>query len=314
MKIVAVEPLGISVKDFETLTAEFAGQGHELRYYMDRHEDPETLISRMQDADIVVISNIPLRENVLSRCDRLKLLSVGFTGLDHIDLGYCAKHNIQVVNAAGYSTTAVSELAVALMLDLLRHITALDGTIRQGQGRGTFLGRELRGKTVGLVGTGAIGTATARLLVAFGCRVLAYNRTCHLDAEALGVTYVNLPTLMRHSDIVSLHVPMTPETHHLIGADSIALMKPTALLVNTARGNIVDIAALAQALKEERIGGAALDVYEQEPPLPSSHPLLQAPNCICVPHIGYATREAFDIRAGIVFSTVRKYLGMQNAK
>lgn len=312
MKIVAVESLGISVENFETLKNEFAEQGHEFKYYMDRREDPATLINRMQEADIVVVSNIPLHEEVLSKCGNLELLSVGFTGLDHIDLDYCKKHNIQVVNAAGYSTTAVSELTIALMLDLLRHITSLDGTIRQGQGRGTFLGHELRGKTVGLVGTGAIGTATARLLVAFGCRVLAFNRTCHLDAEALGVTYVDLPTLMRHSDIVSLHVPLTPETHHLISANMLALMKPTALLVNTARGNVVDITALTQTLKEGRIAGAAVDVYEQEPPLPSSHPLLQAPNCICVPHIGFATHEAFNIRAGIVFSTVKKHLGMQN--
>lgn len=310
MKIIAVEPLGISESRFEVLKNEFSAHGHEFEYFMDRREDVATLTQRMYDADIVVISNISLREEVLSQCKNLKLLSVGFTGLDHIDMDYCKRHGIQVVGAAGYSTTAVSELAVALMLDLLRHVTFLNGTIRQGQGRGTFLGRELRNKTIGLVGTGAIGTATARLLAAFGCRLLGYNRTCHLDAEALGVTYVNLPTVMRHSDIVSLHVPMTPETHHLVSAEMLSLMKPTALLVNTARGNVVDIPALAQALKEGRIAGAAVDVYEQEPPLPSTHPLLQIPNCICVPHIGFATHEAFDIRADIVFNTVREYLNM----
>ena len=125
----------------------------------------------------------------------------------------------------------------------------------------------------------------------------------------MGIPYVDLDTLLRQSDIVTLHVPLNNETRHLISRQRLALMKPTALLVNTARGNVVDIEALAEALRNGAIAGAGIDVYETEPPLPTSHPLLNAPNCICLPHIGYASREAFDIRADIVFDHVFQFLG-----
>ena len=308
MKITCVEPLGISLEHFEELKKEFATKGHVFNYYMDRKEDPATLAERMRDADVVVISNIKLPSTVLQQCPKLKYLSVAFTGLDHIDLAYCKEHQITVQNAAGYSTTAVSELAVGLMLDLLRQVTHFDGTIRHGEGRGMYLGRELKGKTVGVVGTGAIGTAVIRLLNAFGSKVLAYNRSEHEEVKALGASYVNLEHLLKESDIVTLHVPLNGETNHLIGAEQLKLMKPTVLLINTARGNVCDIDAIAAALKEGTIQGAGFDVYETEPPLASNHPLLNAPNCVCVPHIGYASREAFDIRADIVFDHVRKYL------
>lgn len=308
MRIVCVEPLGISQEHFEELKKEMASKGHVFEYYMDRNEDTEILALRMGEADIAVISNIPLPAAVLSRCPSLQYLSVAFTGLDHIDMDFCREHHITVQNAAGYSTTAVSELAVGLMLDVLRRITSLDAATRQGQGRGAFLGCELRGKTVGVVGTGAIGTATIRLLLAFGCKVIAYNRSRHAEVEAMSVEYTDLDALMQQSDIVTLHVPLNAETHHLISRERIAMMKPTAILVNTARGNVVDIPALAEALSSHSIAGAGIDVYEKEPPLASDHPLLTAPNCICVPHIGYASREAFDIRADIVFDHVRQYL------
>lgn len=314
MNIVCVEPLGISEGSFQNLKAEFASQGHQFTFFTDRREDEATLVERMHEADVAVISNIKLPAAVLSQCPHLQYLSVAFTGLDHIDLAYCNAHDITVQNAAGYSTVAVSELAVGLMLDVLRRITELDGTLRQGGSRGAFLGRELHGKTVGVVGTGAIGTATLRLLLAFGCRVMAYNRSEHAEVKALNIEYTDLDTLMRESDIVTLHVPLTQETHHLISRERIALMKPNAILINTARGNVVDIDALADALAQGRIAGAGIDVYEQEPPLPASHPLLGAPNCICVPHIGYATREAFDIRADIVFDHVRNFLQGQHTK
>lgn len=308
MKIVVVEPLGISQQHFEELKSEFTQKGHTFEYYMDRKEDETTLANRMHDANVAVISNIRLSANVLSQCANLKMLSVAFTGLDHIDLNYTQQHNITVKNAAGYSTTAVSELAIGLMIDLMRKITHLDGAIRQGQGRGMFLGRELRGKTVGVVGTGAIGTATIRLLKAFGCNVLAWNRSEHDDVKELGATYCTLEELLRQSDIVTLHVPLTSETKHLIGAKELSLMKPTALLINTARGNVADINAVAQALNDGRIAGAGFDVYENEPPLATDHPLLHATNAICVPHIGFATREAFDIRADIVMDNVRTFV------
>lgn len=310
MKITCVEPLGISQEQFEKLKREFATHGHSFDYYMDRKEDAATLATRMHEAEVAIISNIKLPTSVLEQCPRLQYLSVAFTGLDHIDLAYCKAHNIIVQNAAGYSTTAVSELAIGLMLDLLRQVTYFDGAIRRGEGRGMYLGRELKGKTVGVVGTGAIGTAVIRLLKAFGCKVLAYNRSEHPDVKELGASYVSLEHLLKDSDIVTLHVPLTSETQHLIGANELKIMKPSALLINTARGNVCNIEAVAEALRKCVILGAGFDVYENEPPLPNNHPLLNAPNCICVPHIGYASREAFDIRANIVFDHVRQYLGL----
>ncbi len=308
MKIVCAEPLGISEAQFQTLQREFTAEGHTFEYFMTRTEEPDRLLQRIGDADAVILSNIPLRDTLLSQCPQLKMISVAFVGLDHIDLAYCQAHGITVRNAAGYSTTAVSELSVGLMLDVLRRITELDGTLRRGGDKGAFLGRELRGKTVGVVGTGAIGIATIRLLQAFGCRIVAYSRSQRDEVIGLGVQYVSLPQLMQQSDIVTLHVPLTADTHHLIDRELLSLMKPTAILINTARGNVVDLEALAEALHDNRLAGAGVDVYEQEPPLPQSHPLLSAPHCVCVPHVGFATREAFDIRADIVFDNIRTFI------
>ena len=275
---------------------------------MDRREDEASLVERMHEADIAVISNIKLPATVLSQCPNLKYLSVAFTGLDHIDLTYCKEHGITVQNAAGYSTTAVSELAVGMMLDLLRGVTTMDGVIREGKGRGTFLGRELRGKAVGVVGTGAIGTATIRLLLAFGAKVVAYSRTRRPEVEALGVEYMPLCPLLQQSDIVTLHTPLTAETRGLIGKKEIESMKPTALLINTARGPVCDIQAVAEALNNGRIAGAAFDVFEQEPPLSLDHPMLKAKNCLLTPHVAFATEESFAARADIVFGHVDDYL------
>ena len=308
MNIVCVESLGISQSRFEELKSHYASMGHEFSYYMDRREDEDTLADRMRNADVVVISNIKLSASVLAQCPKLRYLSVAFTGLDHIDLEYCKAHDIKVQNAAGYSTTAVSELAVGMMLDLLRNIVTLNEAMHQGGSRGTFLGRELRGKTVGIVGTGAIGTATARLLLAFGANVIAWSRTRRPEVEAMGVQYMELDELLKQCDIVSLHVPLCEATRGLIGERELALMKPTALLVNTARGPVCDIAAVGKALVESRIAGAAFDVFEQEPPLPINHLLLSTNRCLVTPHVAFATEESFAARADIVFGHVDDYL------
>ncbi len=308
MNIVCVESLGIGRDRLESLKAHYAAMGHTFTYYLDRKEDEATLAERMREADIVAISNIRLTASVLEQCPNLKYLSVAFTGLDHIDLEYCNAHGIRVQNAAGYSTTAVSELAVGMMLDLLRNILTLSELTHRGGSRGTFLGRELRGKTVGIVGTGAIGIATTRLLLAFGAKVIAWSRTERTEVKALGVEYLPLEALLQQSDIVSLHVPLCDETRGLIGEKELAQMKPTALLVNTARGPVCDIAAVGRALVENRIAGAAFDVFEHEPPLPLDHLLLSTNRCLVTPHIAFATEESFAARADIVFSHVDEFL------
>lgn len=304
MKIVAVEPIGISEQRAAEIAADLAKKGHDFVCYRDRKEDASTLIDRMKDAEVVIVSNIPVRANVLEQCPCLKMLDVAFTGLDHIDLDYCQAHGITVKNASGYATEGVAELAIGLMLDLYRRITVLDADTRKGGTRNNFLGKELRGKRVGIVGTGAIGIQTAKLLQAFGCDVVAWSRTQKADVQAMGIAYLPLEELMSTSDIISLHVPLTADTHHLISKEMLALCKPTAILINTARGNVVDIDALACLLKEGKLAGAGIDVFEKEPPLALDHPLFDAPNCIVVPHVGYATREAFDDRIDIILNNL----------
>lgn len=304
MKVVAVEPIGISESRALALTQEFAKQGYEFFCYRDRKEDAATLIERMKDAEIVIVSNIKIGADVLSQCPKLQFLDVAFTGLDHIDLEYCKAHNIKVMNASGYATEGVAELAIGLMIDVYRHITVLDADTRKGGTRNNFLGNELRGKRVGIVGTGAIGIRTALLLQHFGCEVVAWSRSEKQEILDHNIHYLSLEELMSTCDIISLHVPLTAETHHLISKELIAQCKPTAVIINTARGNVIDIDALAEALKNGTLAGAGIDVFEKEPPLAETHPLIDAPNCILVPHVGYATREAFDDRIDIVVNNI----------
>lgn len=308
MKIVSVEPIGISIEKSEQIRKEFLELGHDFYCYMDRREDEETLKERMHDADVVVISNIKLSSEVLKSSHKLKMLSVAFTGLDHIDLNYCKEHNIKVVNASGYATVGVAELAIGLIIDVYRHITLLDQDTRNGKTRNNFLGRQLRGKTVGIIGTGAIGLETAILLKAMGCNIIAWNRTEKDEVKKHNIKYVGLQDLMKQSDIISLHVPLNKETYHLINKDLLSLCKKDAILINTARGNVVDMEALAESLREGLLAGAGIDVFETEPPLAKNHPLINAPNCILTPHIAYATREAFDIRIEIVINNIKSWL------
>ncbi|HNX21724.1 MAG TPA: NAD(P)-dependent oxidoreductase [Bacteroidales bacterium] len=310
MKIVAVEPLGINPSTQKTLIQEWAQLGHVLKIYNQRTEDPTQLIERIDDADILLVSNIPIQEPILSQCPNLKLISVAFTGLDHIDLNYCKSKGIVVKNCAGYATTAVAELAIGLMLDVYRQITILDQKTRNEGTRNNYLGKQLKGKTLGIVGTGAIGLETAKLALAFGCKVIAWSRSERQEAIYLGIPYVTLPELMSQSDIISLHTPLNNETFHLINRDLLKLCKKTAVLINTARGNVVDINAVADALNTGTLAGAAFDVFEQEPPIPQNHPLITSPNCVLVPHIAYATEESFEERVNMVFQNVKSLLNI----
>ncbi|MDR0603041.1 MAG: hydroxyacid dehydrogenase [Bacteroidales bacterium] len=305
MKIVAVEPLNLSIEKVEEIQTRFKYLGHNFVYYADRKEDNHSLVTRMKDADIVIVSNIVLHADVLLQCPRLKMLSVAFTGLDHIDLNYCHQHHIHVVNAAGYATIAVCELTIGLILDVYRHITSLDAQIRKQGTRNCFLGRQLHGKTVGIIGMGAIGTQVAITLQQLGCNIIACNR----NKNVLSIPHVSLENLLASSDIVTLHLPLTPETFHLIDREKLSLLKKDAILINTARGNIVDMDALAEALINKKLAGAGIDVFEQEPPLSEDHPLLHSPNCVLVPHIGYATEEAFEKRIKIVINNIFHWLG-----
>lgn len=308
MKIVAVEPIGISRQRAEELVERYAAKGCDFVVYPDRKEDEQTLVERMKDADVVIVSNIRLSREVLEQCPKLKFLNVAFTGLDHIDQDYCREKGIVIRNASGYATQAVAELAVGLMLDVYRKITLFDASTRNLQGRNNILGRELHGKTVGLVGTGAIGLRTAAILKAFGCRLLAYSRTERQEALDMGIEYTTLEDLMQRSDIISLHTPLTAQTKGLISREMLELCKPSAIIINTARGAVIDNKALAEMLNKDCIAGAGIDVYEYEPPLQSNHPLLSAKNAVLLPHVAFATEESFSIRVDIILRNLDEYL------
>ncbi|MDV0443662.1 2-hydroxyacid dehydrogenase [Methanorbis rubei] len=308
MNISLLEPIGVSKHIIDELAGDLIAQGHRFTYYDTKTVDAGELAKRSQDQDIVIIANNPYPAEVIHTAERLKMIDVSFTGIDHVDTTTCKSRGITVCNAANYSNETVAELVIGLTIAVLRKIPTGDIATRVGKTSLGLTGREIAGRTVGIIGTGRIGTVTARLFAAFGARVIAYSRTKSAEAERLGVTYVTLEELMKESDIISLHVPSTAETKHLINAERISLMKTDAILINCARGAIVDNAALAEALRLGKIAGAGIDVFDMEPPLPEKYPLLDAPNTILTPHIAFASEESMKRRAEIVFENIRAYL------
>jgi D-3-phosphoglycerate dehydrogenase len=308
MKIVMLEPLAVDEKIINDLTKDLKEQGHEFVAYDDRVEDDDVIIERASDADIVIITNLPLSKKVIKACSNLKLISVAFTGIDHIDLEACKEEEVTICNAPGYSTHSVAELAIGLMITTMRNLVSCDVATREGKTREGLIGSELYGKKLGIIGTGSIGLRVAEIGKAFGCELIGYNRSEKEKAKELGITYVDLDTLMKESDIVSLHLPHTKETEGVIDEEKINLMKESSIFINVARGPIVDSDALAGALKEGKIAGAGIDVFEMEPPIPKDHPLLNTPNTVVTPHVAFATPEAFYRRANTVFDNIEAWL------
>lgn len=307
MKIVVLESLGLPEEEVRNIAKPITDKGHELIIYEDKTDDYEVLKNRVKEAEILVIANMPLKEEVISAAKNLEMISVAFTGVDHVDLDICKEKGIKVSNAAGYSTSSVAELAYGLIISLSRNIVPLDKETREGNTMAGYSQFDISGKNLGVVGTGEIGSKVAEIGLAFGCNVFAYNRSEKDELKKLGVKYLTLDELLEESDIVSIHLPNTKETQGLISEEKINLMKPTALLINTARGPIVDNNALAKALKEGKIAGAGIDVFDMEPPLPKDYPLLKAPNTVLTPHIGFATKEAMVRRAHITFENIIKW-------
>ena len=308
MKIVVMEPLGVALEKIEALAAGLKAAGHEFIYYTTKETQQDKLLARVQDADIIMLANQPLSAEIINACPNLKMLSVAFTGVDHVALDACRAHSIMVCNAAGYSTNAVAELTFGLAISVIRNIVPCDARCRKAGTKDGLVGFELFGKTFGVVGTGAIGTRVARIAAAFGCKVLAYSRTEKQELVAAGVHYVSLDELLTQSDFISLHVPLTDATRGLINAEAIGKMKQSAVLLNTARGPVVDSEALAAALNAGRLAGAGIDVFEGEPPIAENHPLCSAKNTVLTPHVAFASREALEARADIVFANIEKWL------
>lgn len=305
MKLVIIEPLGVDQDKLLSMAQAVLPQDIEITYYDTRVSDTDTLINRGRDADTIAVSNLPLNADVINGCTNLKMLAVAFTGVDHIAMDACRQKGITVCNCAGYSTAAVADLVFGMVVALYRNLIPCNEAVRREGTKEGLIGFELEGKTFGIIGTGAIGLRVASIAQAFGCRVLAYSRT---KKDVPGITYTDLETLLKSSDIVSLHTPLTPETRGLIGEKELSSMKPSAILINTARGPVVDSAALADALNCGKIAGAGVDVFEMEPPVPADHPLLNAKNLIATPHVAFATREALVKRAAIVFDNIDRWI------
>ncbi len=306
MKVVIIEPLG--VKDeflLDTVNSKLEGAA-ETEYFNTRTTDTDELIKRGKDADVIVVSNLPLSEKVLEGCKNLKLISVAFTGVDHIAMDYCRKNGIMVCNCSGYSNHAVSELVFGSLLCLMRNIIKCDERAREEGTKDGLIGNELYGKTFGVIGAGAIGSQVALVANAFGCRVWVTKHNKDINLPFAEIKTID--EIMAESDIISLHTPLNESTKGLIGEKEIALMKKNAILVNMARGPVVDSVALANALNEEKIAGAVIDVFETEPPVSKEHVLVNAKNTVLTPHIAFATKEALELRAEMVFDNVVQFI------
>lgn len=250
-----------------------------------------------------------------------RLVLLRATGFNNVDLAAAHRLGLTVMRVSHYSPEAVAEFAVGLLLTLNRRIHRAYNRVREGNFLlDNLLGMDLHGKTVGIIGTGQIGRAFARIMAGFGCRLLAHDPVADPECAALGVRYTDLTTLLQSADVVSLHTPLTPETHHLIDADTLALMKPGALLINTSRGALIDTAALIDALKRHHIGAVALDVYEEESHLFFQNlsdqiitddvfaRLLSFPNVLVTGHQAFFTQEALTAIAETTIGNIGDFL------
>lgn len=248
----------------------------------------------LKDVDGVVAGDAKITRRAIEGAERLKAIGRFGVGVDSVDLKACTERGVVVFNVPGLNAQSVAEHAVGMIIAVAKKFAAVDRLVRSGRWRekAGYMGFELQGKTLGIVGLGSIGSRVAEIAKALGMKVVAYDPYAPIErAEKLGVAMADLRSLLRNSDVVSLHAPLTEETKGLIGEEELKLMKPTAILVNTARGGIVDERALYKALKEGWIAGAGIDVLEGEPV--ESHPLFELENVLLTPHMASWTVEAF---------------------
>ena len=305
-KIVIMESLGISAEELALRKKPFEEQGHVFADFP-RTTDVPTLIEQAKDADAMIIANMPMPGEVISSCDQLKFIDVAFTGVDHVGLAAAKERGVKVSNASGYSNESVAELVLGMALNILRNVGAVEARCREGLTKDGLVGWELKGKTVGIIGFGKIGRRSAELFHAFGCKVLAHSRTVKPDAPDY-VEQIALDELLAQSDIVVLHCPLNDSTRGMINADKLAMMKRSAILINVARGPVVVAKDLADALNNGVIAAAGIDVFDKEPPLDLSEPLLNCKNCLVTPHVAFATKESMSLRAEIVFDNLAAFL------
>jgi phosphoglycerate dehydrogenase-like enzyme len=278
--------------------------------------EPQELAALLQGKQVLVSEIDPVNEALLSACPTLKVAISCRGNPVNLDIPACTKRGVLCLNTPGRNAEAVADLAVLFMLACARHLVPAHNTIKEGGWTRTaqgglywrFQGMDMEHAVAGLVGFGAVARATTKRLRSFGTRVLAFDP--YVPPEKVreqGVAPADLPTLLREADFVSLHVHVTPETKHMIGAAQLALMKPTAYLINTARSGAVDQDAMVQALKDKRIAGAALDVFDQEP-LPLDSPLRTLDNVVMTPHLGGATPGIVAVQSRTVLEQIEAIL------
>lgn len=269
-----------------------ASLGIEYRWAPQLPFSEEAVIRELQNADAGIIDIEPYGEPIFSKVkDSAKLLVRFGVGFDKVDLKAASKNGIAIARTTGANTTGVAEMALTLMLSCRRRINKYQERTKTGEWV-KDIGNELIGGTVGIIGYGNIGRRLARLLKGFDCKILAYDPFPNRQAaEADGVELVELERIFRESDAISIHVPYTEQTHHMVNRETLAMMKPTAVIVNTARGNIIDEEALYEALKSGQIAGAGVDVFAKEP-LPVDSPLLTLENAVLTPHVSSQTVES----------------------
>ena len=273
---------------------------------------PDDVVPRAGDAEIVLTNKTVLTRDQIQNLPRLKYIGVLATGYNIVDVAAARERNVPVTNVPSYGTRSVAQHTFALLLELTQHVGHHARTVRDGCWTKSpdfcYWDHplvELHNLTLGIVGFGRIGTAVGEIASAFGMKVLASRATRHSSPSA--IHFVDLETLFRQSDVVSLHCPLTPQTRNLVNPERLATMKPTAFLLNTSRGPLIDEPALAEALNSGRIAGAAVDVLSVEPPT-ADNPLLRAKNCLITPHIAWATRAARSRLMQIAVANVREFL------
>lgn len=276
--------------------------------------DYNQIAQRIGDADFVLLNKCRMDEAILSQCPNLKWVGIIATGTDNLDLEACRRHGVQVANVPGYSTYSVAQMTFSLLLAVCQCAERQNRAVQDGYWQLNVPAEyrilpqvELFGKTFGIFGYGSIGRQAGRIARAFGMRVLACTRTVRPEYAADGVEFVDFDTLLKESDVLSLHTPATPETRGVISAAALEKIKPGCILVNTARGALVDEAAVAEALKNGRLGFYAADAFAVEP-LPNHSPLRGLPNALLTPHIAWTTKEALQKLMDITTQNLSSFL------
>ena len=276
---------------------------------------PEDVLERAKGAQVILTNKVVITEELMDKLPDLRYIGVLATGYNVVDIPAARKHGIIVTNIPAYSTMSVAQMVMAHLLNITNQVALHSEAVKQGewQRNKDFSFSltpliELDGKTLGIVGLGNTGTATARIAQSLGMRILAYSSKSADALKEMGIEKADsYEQLFREADVLSLHCPLTEETHHLVNAERLKLMKPTAILINTGRGPLVDEAALADALNEGRIMAAGVDVLQEEPPRNGS-PLINARNCYITPHIAWATKAARERLLNIAVANVKSFM------